>query len=93
MDAPNDFPYRVLVHWDGAGVIVRPSLKRTANFGPPENRHFAPGKGDSPPGKRGLFTNLGGGNSDISEIFTPKIGEDEPILTIIFFKGVGSTTK
>jgi len=22
-------------------------------------------------------------------IFTPKIGEDEPILTIIFFKGVG----
>ncbi len=25
-------------------------------------------------------------------IFTPKIGEDEPILTFIFFKGVGSTT-
>ena len=25
-------------------------------------------------------------------IFTPKIGEDEPILTSIFFKGVGSTT-
>ena len=25
-------------------------------------------------------------------IFTPNIGEDEPILTIIFFKGVGSTT-
>ena len=63
-----------------------------ANFGPPENRHFAPGKGDSPPGKRGIFTNLGGGNSDIFEIFTPKIGEDEPFLTIIFFKGVGSTT-
>ena len=26
-------------------------------------------------------------------IFTPKIGEDEPILTSIFFKWVGSTTK
>ena len=25
-------------------------------------------------------------------IFTPKIGEDEPILTSIFFQGVGSTT-
>ena len=25
-------------------------------------------------------------------IFTPKSGEDEPILTSIFFKGVGSTT-
>ena len=25
-------------------------------------------------------------------IFTPKIGEDEPILTSIFFKWVGSTT-
>ena len=25
-------------------------------------------------------------------IFTPKIGEDEPILTSIFFKEVGSTT-
>ena len=25
-------------------------------------------------------------------MFIPKIGEDEPILTIIFFKGVGSTT-
>ena len=25
-------------------------------------------------------------------IFIPKIGEDEPILTSIFFKGVGSTT-
>ena len=25
-------------------------------------------------------------------MFTPKIGEDEPILTSIFFKGVGSTT-
>ena len=24
-------------------------------------------------------------------IFTPKLGEDEPILTSIFFKGVGST--
>ena len=30
--------------------------------------------------------------TQISFIFTPKIGEDEPILTIIFFKGVGSTT-
>jgi len=26
-------------------------------------------------------------------IFTPKIGEDEPILTSIFFRWVGSTTK
>ena len=25
-------------------------------------------------------------------MFTPKIGEDEPNLTSIFFKGVGSTT-
>jgi len=25
-------------------------------------------------------------------IFTPILGEDEPILTSIFFKGVGSTT-
>jgi len=25
-------------------------------------------------------------------IFTPNLGEDEPILTSIFFKGVGSTT-
>ena len=30
--------------------------------------------------------------SNIFNIFTPKIGEDEPILTSIFFKGVGSTT-
>ena len=26
-------------------------------------------------------------------IFTPNIGEDEPILTSIFFRWVGSTTK
>ena len=26
-------------------------------------------------------------------IFTPKIGEDEPILTSIFFRWVGSTTR
>ena len=25
-------------------------------------------------------------------MFTPKLEEDEPILTSIFFKGVGSTT-
>jgi len=25
-------------------------------------------------------------------VFTPKLGEDEPILTSIFFKWVGSTT-
>ena len=35
-----------------------------------------------------LYTFLVGGNSNILGIFTPKIGEDEPILT----KGVGSTT-
>ena len=35
---------------------------------------------------------LSGGNSNISFIFIPKLGEDEPILTIIFFRWVGSTT-
>ena len=35
---------------------------------------------------------LGGCNSNIFGIFIPKIGEDEPILTSIFFKWVGSTT-
>ena len=35
---------------------------------------------------------LGGGNSYIFGIFIPKIGEDEPILTSIFFRWVGSTT-
>ena len=35
---------------------------------------------------------LGGGNSNIFAIFTPKIGEDEPILTSIFFEVGGSTT-
>ena len=34
---------------------------------------------------------LGGGNSNILIMFTPKIGEDEPILTSIFFRWVGST--
>ena len=29
-----------------------------------------------------------GGNSNIFVIFTPKIGEDEPNLTIIFFRWV-----
>ena len=29
--------------------------------------------------------------TQISFIFTPKIGEDEPILTSIFFKGVETT--
>ena len=35
---------------------------------------------------------LGGGNSNIFGIFTPIPGKDEPILTSIFFKWVGSTT-
>ena len=35
---------------------------------------------------------LGGGGFKDFVMFTPKIGEDEPILTSIFFKGVGSTT-
>ena len=35
---------------------------------------------------------LGGGNSKIFGIFTPNLGEDEPILTSIFFRWVGSTT-
>ena len=30
---------------------------------------------------------------NISGIFTPKIGEDEPILTSIFFKGVKAPTQ
>ena len=34
---------------------------------------------------------LGGGFKYFFK-FTPKIGEDEPILTIIFFNWVGSTT-
>ena len=34
---------------------------------------------------------LDGGNSKIF-LFSALFGEDEPILTIIFFKGVGSTT-
>ena len=35
---------------------------------------------------------FGGGNSNIFGIFIPILGEDEPILTITFFKWVGSTT-
>ena len=35
--------------------------------------------------------NLGGG-FQICFIFTPNVGEDEPILTSIFFRWVGSTT-
>ena len=31
---------------------------------------------------------LGGGNSKIFGCFIPKLGEDEPMLTSIFFKGV-----
>ena len=34
---------------------------------------------------------LGGGNSNIFQIFTPKIGEDEPILIDIFQKEVDTT--
>ena len=33
-----------------------------------------------------------GGNSNMFLMFTPKIGEDEPIFDSYFFKGVGSTT-
>ena len=36
---------------------------------------------------------LGGGNSKIFGIFTPKIGEDEPNLTITFFKWVETTNQ
>ena len=35
---------------------------------------------------------LGGGNSKIFGIFTPKIGEDEPNLTSIFSKGLKPPT-
>ena len=38
-----------------------------------------------------LRDSLGGGNSNIFGIFTPNLGEDEPILTSIFFRWVGST--
>ena len=34
-----------------------------------------------------VVENLGGGNPNIFGIFTPKIGEDEPILTNIFQMG------
>ena len=43
-------------------------------------------------GKSFQIDYLGGGNSNIFGIFIPNLGEDEPILTSIFFKGVGSTT-
>ena len=43
-------------------------------------------------GNNHIFVKLGGGNSNMFGIFTPKIGEDDPILTNICFKGVGSTT-
>ena len=36
---------------------------------------------------------LGGGNSNIFGIFIPKIGEDEPILTYIFFRWVETTNQ
>ena len=36
-----------------------------------------------------IIYKLGGGNSHIFGIFIPKIGEDEPILTSIFFRWVG----
>jgi len=41
-------------------------------------------------GRRAIIR--GGGNSNILGIFTRNLGEDEPILTSEFFKGVGSTT-
>ena len=45
------------------------------------------------PGDWNIYLHLlGGGNSNICGIFTPKLGEDEPILTSIFFEWVGSTT-
>ena len=39
----------------------------------------------------GGSTKLGGGSNFFFEIFTPKIGEDEPDLTSIFFKGIETT--
>ena len=36
---------------------------------------------------------LGSGNSNILNIFNPKIGEDEPILTNIFFKWAETTNQ
>ena len=50
---------------------------------------------ESPPSRKiaGILIagSLGGGNSKIFGIFTPKIGEDEPILTSFFCKGVETT--
>ena len=40
-------------------------------------------KGDDKKTPNGSY--LGGGNSDIFGIFTPKIGEDEPNLTFAYF--------
>ena len=39
-------------------------------------------------GAEKINLHLGGGNSNIFGIFTPKLGEDEPILTGIFFNWV-----
>ena len=36
---------------------------------------------------RRTYLQLGGGNSNIFGFFTPKLGEDEPILTNIFQRG------
>ena len=44
------------------------------------------------PGMLDDLTHLGGGFKSIFFTFTPKIGEDEPILTtVIFFKWVETT--
>ena len=48
--------------------------------------HQKTGKGDNPKWNIPI-PSLGGGNSNIFGIFTPKIGEDEPILTSIFSDG------
>ena len=43
--------------------------------------------GTVPQNHDGTLASLGGGNSNIFGMFTPKIGEDEPILTNIFQRG------
>ena len=50
MDAPNDFPYRVLVHWDvGQGSLYDPPWNEQPISGPLKIGQFRPWKpGDSP---------------------------------------------
>ena len=72
----------------GIGEMVRFSSARLC-FGAFE-RGFSPTHTCSPQ-KKCIYTDtsLGGGFKDF--LFSPLFGEDEPILTSIFFKGVETT--